>query len=46
VPFLLEYLELRGQKIPVYLPALMILFGNVMLRFIIVYAGQASRYLY
>jgi len=46
VPALLEFLELRGQKIPVYIPAVLILFGNIMLRFIIVYAGQASRYLY
>ena len=46
VPALLEVLELRGQKIPVLIPVLLVLFGNVMLRFIIVYAGQASRYLY
>ena len=46
VPALLEFLELRGQKIPVLIPAVLILFGNIMLRFIIVYAGQASRYLY
>ena len=46
IPALLELLELRGQRIPVYIPVVLILFGNVMLRFIIVYAGQASRYLY
>ena len=46
VPALLEFLELRGQKIPVIIPVLLILMGNVMLRFLIVYAGQASRYLY
>jgi len=46
VPALLEYLELRGQRIPVLIPVALILFGNVMLRFLIVYAGQASRYLY
>ncbi len=46
VPALLEFLELRGQKIPVLIPVLLILMGNVMLRFLIVYAGQASRYLY
>ncbi len=46
VPALLEYLELRGQKIPVIIPVSLILFGNIMLRFIIVFAGQASRYLY
>ena len=46
VPALLEVLELKGQKIPVLIPAVLIIFGNVMLRFLIVYAGQASRYLY
>ena len=46
VPAILEFLELRGQKIPVLLPVALILVGNIMLRFIIVYAGQASRYLY
>lgn len=46
IPAILEFLELRGQKIPVYLPAVLIIFGNIMLRFLIVYAGQASRYLY
>ena len=46
VPGILELLELRGQKIPVLIPVGLILFGSIMLRFIIVYAGQASRYLY
>lgn len=46
VPAILEFLELRGQKIPVLIPVGLILFGSIMLRFIIVYAGQASRYLY
>jgi protein NrfD len=46
VPALLELLELRGQHIAPYIPAALIIFGNIMLRFLIVYAGQASRYLY
>lgn len=46
LPGLLEILQLRGQHIPVYIPTLCILLGNIMLRFLIVYAGQASRYLY
>jgi len=46
VPVFLEWWELKGHHIPAYLPAILILFGNVMLRFIIAYAGQASRYLY
>lgn len=46
VPALLEIFELRGKKIPVYIPALLVLFGSAMLRFIITFAGQESRYLY
>lgn len=46
VPLLLEVLELKGQHIPIYIPAMLILFGSICLRFIILYAGQASRYLY
>jgi len=46
LPAFLEFWELKGNHVPVYIPAVMIIFGNVMLRFIIVYAGQASRYLY
>jgi protein NrfD len=46
LPALLEFWELKGKHIPAYIPAVLILFGSVMLRFIIVYAGQASRYLY
>lgn len=46
LPAFLEFWELKGNHIPVYIPAILILFGSVMLRFIIVHAGQASRYLY
>jgi protein NrfD len=46
VPALLEILELRGQRIAPVIPAMLILLGNIVLRFVIVYAGQASRYLY
>jgi len=45
-PAILEILELRGYKIPVAIPALMILFGGLMFRFIMVEAGQITRYLY
>jgi len=45
-PAVLEVMELRKFRIPVVLPAILILFGSLMLRFIIVYAGQASRWLY
>ncbi|MFH0842464.1 MAG: NrfD/PsrC family molybdoenzyme membrane anchor subunit [Bacteroidota bacterium] len=46
VPALLEIMELRRFKVPVLIPALLVIFGSLMLRFIIVYAGQASRWLY
>ncbi len=46
LPAFLEFWELKGNHIPAYIPAMLIIFGSVMLRFIIVYAGQASRYLY
>ena len=46
VPAILECLELKGYKIPVAVPVVLVLFGSVMLRFIISNAGQASRWLY
>jgi protein NrfD len=46
VPAILEILELRGYKIPVAIPAALILFGGLMFRFIMVEAGQITRYLY
>lgn len=45
-PALLEILELRKYKVPVVLTAALVLFGSLMLRFIIAYAGQESRWLY
>lgn len=45
-PAILEILELRGYKIPVAIPASLILFGGLMFRFIMVEAGQITRYLY
>lgn len=46
IPALLEALELRGKKIPIFIPALLILIGSAALRFIITFAGQESRWLY
>lgn len=46
LPALLEIMELRHKKIPVIIPVVFVLFGSIMLRFIIVYAGQMSRWLY
>jgi protein NrfD len=45
-PAILEILELSGRKIPVAIPALLILFGGLAFRFIMVEAGQLTRYLY
>lgn len=46
VPAFLEIMELRHVKIPAVIPVIMVLFGSIMLRFIIVFAGQMSRWLY
>lgn len=45
-PAVLEILEIRGYHIPVAIPSLLILFGGLMFRFIMVEAGQITRYLY
>ena len=45
-PAILEVMELRGKHIPVALPALLILTGGLIFRFIMVDAGQISQYLY
>jgi formate-dependent nitrite reductase membrane component NrfD len=46
LPAVLEILELRKFKIPVLIPAILVLFGSLMLRFLIAFAGQESRWLY
>jgi formate-dependent nitrite reductase membrane component NrfD len=46
IPAILEILELKKYHIPAIVPAVLVLFGSLMLRFIIVHAGQASRWLY
>ena len=46
IPLLLESLELRGYKMPVFIAPSLVLFGSLMLRFIIAYAGQESSWLY
>ena len=45
-PAILEILELQKVKIPHYISAMLVLFGSLALRFIVVDAGQASRWLY
>jgi len=46
IPVLLEVLELHKFRIPVVIPATLVLFGSLMLRFLIAFAGQESRWLY
>jgi len=46
LPAILEIMELRKYHIPVIVPSVLVIFGSLMLRFIIVYAGQLSRWLY
>ncbi len=46
VPAVLEIIELSGKHIPVAIPAILILLGGIIFRFIMVEAGQVTRYLY
>ncbi len=46
VPAILETLELLKFKLPVMVPAAMILWGGMIFRFIMVEAGQVTRFLY
>lgn len=46
IPGILEIMELTRIHIPVIVPAALVIFGSFVLRFIIVYAGQMSRWLY
>jgi protein NrfD len=46
IPAVLELLELRKYNIPAVLPPILVIFGSLMLRFIIAFAGQESRWLY
>jgi protein NrfD len=46
VPAILEVFKLRGAKIPVAIPAGLILLGGLLFRIIIVEAGEITRYLY
>jgi protein NrfD len=46
LPLFIEILELRGYHISIKIPALLILCGGLILRFIVVDAGQTSRWLY
>lgn len=46
LPAVLESLELMKFSIPYYIPPMLVIFGGIMLRFILAYAGQLSRWLY
>jgi len=46
VPALLELIELTGYKVPVIVPAIMVIIGGLIFRFIMIEAGQLTRYLY
>jgi len=45
-PGVLEILELSGYHVPRWVPAFLILFGGLMFRFVMVEAGQITRFLY
>lgn len=46
LPAILEIMELFRIRIPSYLPAILVLMGGILLRFILAFAGQESRWLY
>jgi formate-dependent nitrite reductase membrane component NrfD len=46
LPIFLEMLELKHRFVPAIVPVVLIISGNLALRFIVVSAGQASRWLY
>jgi protein NrfD len=46
LPAIFEILEMFNFHVPVFIPALLILIGGLIFRFIMVEAGQVTRYLY
>ena len=46
IPAVLEFLEIRHKKIPYYIAPALVLIGGLIFRFIMVHAGQLSRWLY
>lgn len=46
VPGILETLELRGYHFPVAIPVILVLIGGLVFRFVMIDAGQLTRYLY
>jgi len=46
VPASIELMEILGKKVPAAVPAMLILLGGLIFRFVMVEAGQITRYLY
>ncbi len=46
VPLITEFMEWRGYRVPAFVPAILVLVGGLIFRFIVVDAGQTSRWLY
>jgi len=46
VPATIELMEILGKKVPAVVPAMLILLGGLIFRFVMVEAGQITRYLY
>lgn len=46
VPAALELIELVGFRVPVIVPAILVIIGGLVFRFVMVEAGQLTRYLY
>ena len=45
-PALIESIELLGYKVPIIIPALLVLMGGLIFRIVMINAGQLTRYLY
>lgn len=46
LPAILEIFELKGFKVPAFVPATLVIVGGLIFRFVMVDAGQLTRYLY
>ncbi|WNH12760.1 NrfD/PsrC family molybdoenzyme membrane anchor subunit [Thalassobellus suaedae] len=46
IPAVLELIELLGFKVPVIVPALLVILGGLIFRFVMIEAGQLTRFLY
>ena len=46
IPGVLDLMELSGRHIPAVIPGILVLAGSFAFRFVFVFAGQVSRWLY